>query len=163
MIEVHPNLFVGAEQDAETVLGRDGWFVVHAAKEPYHRRALGYSGRAAPKDHPEYLVARRPGRLILNLVDVDDVAYVSVQIVDAALDAIAAHIEQDKVLVHCNQGQSRGPTLALLYLARAGVLAGDPADAVEAFRRLYPAYQPARGMADFVHQNWNRYAVAARP
>jgi hypothetical protein len=47
----------------------DQWFVVHACKEPYHRKELGYTGRAAPKEHPEYLICRRPGRLILNLID----------------------------------------------------------------------------------------------
>ena len=38
----------------------------------YHRQALGYRSRGAPKDHPEYLVARRGNRLILNIVDAND-------------------------------------------------------------------------------------------
>ena len=68
MIEVHRNLFVGGEADEQQVRGHHGWFFIHACKEPYHRQALGYAGRAASKDHPEYLIARRDGRLILNLV-----------------------------------------------------------------------------------------------
>jgi len=70
MIEVYLNLFVGDQSDYEiNVATQEGWAVVHACKEPYHRQALGYRVRGAPKDHPEYLVARRGNRLILNIVE----------------------------------------------------------------------------------------------
>ncbi len=53
MIEIHPNLYVGHQGDYEyLVQGQDGWAVVHACKEPYHRNLLGYTTRGAPKDHP---------------------------------------------------------------------------------------------------------------
>lgn len=159
MLEVASGFFVGDEADERRVRGEPGWFFIHACKEPYHRQALGYSGRAASKDHPEYLIARRDGRLILNLVDVADVNYVAAEIVDAALEAIREHLDHGKVLIHCNQGQSRSPSIALLYLSRytdrfAGM---DVDDAVAAFRELYPPYAPARGMADYVRLNWARY------
>lgn len=102
MIEVHKNLFVGGEGDEQQVRSLAGWFVIHACKEPYHRQALGYSGRAANKDHPEYLIAHRPGRLILNLVDVADVNFIGAALVDAALAAIHENLPSQKVLVHCN-------------------------------------------------------------
>lgn len=159
MLEVASGFFVGDEADERLVCGEPGWFCIHACKEPYHRQALGYSGRAASKDHPEYLIARRDGRLILNLVDVPDVNYVAAEIVDAALEAIREHLDHGKVLIHCNQGRSRSPSIALLYLSRytdrfAGM---DVDDAVAAFRELYPPYAPARGMADYVRLNWARY------
>jgi hypothetical protein len=162
MIEVHPRLFVGDERDEQRIRGLPGWFVVHACKEPYHRQALGYSGRAALKHHPEYLIARRPGRLILNLVDVADVNYVPPQIVDAALDAIRDNISTSQVLVHCNQGQSRSPTLAFLYLARdVGAFRNlSVEDAAAAFTQVYPAYAPAPGMAGYVRLNWSRYQAS---
>ncbi|MBA2116847.1 hypothetical protein HOV93_40400 [Planctomycetes bacterium FF15] len=70
MIQIHQFLHVGSEHDYEKVVRhRPDWRVVHACKDPYHRQALGYSGRDAPKSHPEYLIARREHRLILNLVD----------------------------------------------------------------------------------------------
>ncbi len=41
MIEVHPRLFIGTELDYESqVRLREGWWVVHACKEPYHRQLL---------------------------------------------------------------------------------------------------------------------------
>lgn len=159
MIEVFPNLHVGSELDEQQVRGVPGWFVIHACKEPYHRQALGYSGRAAAKDHPEYLIARRPGRLILNLVDVDNVDYIGSELVDAALAAIHEKIGSENVLVHCNQGASRSPTIALLYLAKhTDKFSGLTIDAaLSAFRALYPHYNPARGMAEYARINWSRY------
>jgi hypothetical protein len=70
------NPFVGDQSDFESIMPQlDGWAVVHPFKEPYHRQALGYTGRAAARNHPEYLVARRGLRLILNMVDVDNPAF----------------------------------------------------------------------------------------
>jgi hypothetical protein len=160
MIEVHHNLFVGSEVDEVSIRGQTGWFVVHACKDPYHRRALGYTGRGAPKDHPEYLVARRPGRLILNLVDADDVNYIPVQIIDAALDDIHQNIASSKILVHCNQGMSRSPAIAFLYLLKFTDVfrRQDHEEDLRVFLKIYPPYAPARGMADYVRLNWAKYA-----
>lgn len=159
MIEVHQGLFVGDEADERRLRGELGWFFIHACKEPYHRQALGYTGRAAAKDHPEYLIARRDGRLILNLVDVADVNYVAAEIIDAALDAIHVNLGSATVLLHCNQGHSRSPSIALLYLSRhtKRFVGMSLDDAVAAFRALYPPYAPARGMADYVRLNWDSY------
>jgi len=116
VIEVYPNLFVGSAADYDREVRRQaGWCVVRACKEPYHRQALGYSGRAAPSSHPEYLVARRGDRLVLNFVDAPDPRYVPRKLVDAALEFVHECLaEGSRVLVHCNQGESRAPTLALL-------------------------------------------------
>jgi len=63
MTEIHPNLFIGNENDYEfKVKNREGWNIIHACKEPCHRQTLGYSGRGAPKGHPEYLMAKRENR-----------------------------------------------------------------------------------------------------
>lgn len=159
MIEVFSNLFVGNEADASNVLHTPGWYIVHACKEPFHRQALGYKGRGAPKEHPEYLIAERDGRLILNLVDAPDSAYIPKEIMDAAVDAIHKNISKKKVLVHCNQGMSRSPTIALLYLAKyTNIFSSDDfAIALARFKKLYPAYAPANGVAMFAQENWNLY------
>lgn len=162
MLEVHPGLFVGDEADERRIRGEPDWFFVHACKEPYHRQALGYTGRAASKDHLEYLIARRDGHLILNLVDVADVNYIAAEIIDAALETIHAQLNSSKVLLHCNQGQSRSPSIALLYLSRhTSIFSGMAIDeAIAAFRIIYPPYLPAQGMADYVRLNWAKYQSA---
>lgn len=161
MIEVHEKLYVGAESDEHQIRGQPGWFVIHACKEPYHRQALNYTGRAASKDHPEYLLARRDGRLILNLVDVDDVNFIRTEIIDAALNAIHDNIKESKVLVHCNQGQSRSPTIALLYMRKyTKIFRGlELSESLLAFRKIYPLYNPARGMAEYARLNWQLYST----
>lgn len=163
MIEIIPNLFVGSKADEQRIRGQAGWFFIHACKEPYHRQALGYTGRAAAKTHLEYLIARRNARLILNLVDVDDPSYIAPEIVDAALDAIRDNIPHTKILLHCNQGQSRSPSIALLYLVKHTDLLPQSAvnAALEAFRAIYPPFAPAGGMAGYIQANWQRYAKGA--
>jgi hypothetical protein len=161
MIEIHPNLFVGTEYDEEAVRGRADWYVISAAKFPYHKDALGYSGREAPKDHPEYAFARRSGALILNLVDADDAQFIGAQTIDAAVNAIHENVRSSKVLVHCNQGASRSPSIAFLYLLKlTDVFRREnfEEDLAE-FVRLYPPYEPGRGMADFVRDNWLNYSA----
>ena len=162
MIEIYPNLFVGNQDDYELNVSRqDGWAVVHACKEPYHRTAIGYRGRGAPKDHPEYLVARRGDRLILNLVDADNPAYIPQEIIDAALAFVSEKLaEKLKVLVHCNQGMSRSPSIGLLYLVQhTDKLPKDSFEEAEhVFRELYPLYNPAVGVRGFMLENWNLYS-----
>ena len=161
MIEIHPLLHVGSEYYYETIVRhRPDWRVVHACKEPYHRHALGYTGRAAPKNHPEYLIARRGHRLILNLVDAPDPAYIPKEIIDVAVEFIHQSLDDGaNVLVHCNEGMSRAPTIALLYLLRhTDRLQTNGVDAaVQSFRAIYPSYAPAAGVAGFARINFAHY------
>lgn len=163
MKEVYPKFFVGNASDYESeVANSQDWSIVHACKEPYHRQLLGYTGKGAPKDHPEYLMAERHNRLYLNLVDTHDPAYVAKPIIDGALKFIDKWLAVgSRVLVHCNQGESRGPSLGLLYLvARTDALPRSTLEAAEAkFRQLYPSYLPKEGMRGFLRLHWNEYAA----
>ena len=163
MIEIHPNLFIGNEDDYEhKVRHEPGWCVVHACKEPYHRQALGYRQKAAPKNHPEYLIARRGNRLILNLVDAPDPAYIPKEIIDAALEFVSTSLGTgNKVLVHCNEGCSRSAGIGLLYLAKYTdkLSKEDFLVAETAFRSIYPPYNPKSGMRGFMKGNWKDYAT----
>lgn len=160
MIEVINNLYVGNQIDYESnVKLQNNWAVVHACKEPYHRQALGYTGRAASKEHPEYLIAFRGDRLILNLVDVENVDWISAKIIDEAITFIDKKIsEGKKVLIHCNQGTSRSAGIALLYLATRGIYTEKNfISAEQEFKKVYPPYNPAKGMRDYMIINWKKY------
>jgi hypothetical protein len=160
MIEIIPNLLVGSEADEQRLRGQAGWFFIHACKEPYHRQALGYlPGKSAPKG-PEYFCARRDGRLILNLIDAPSANFIPTEIIDTAVETIHENIAKCKILLHCNQGQSRSPSIALLYLAKHSDILprGDMTAAIASFKTIYPYYAPARGMADYIRINWSRYA-----
>jgi len=162
MIEIHPNLYVG-NQDAfdYQVKGQDGWAVVHACKEPYHRQLLGYSKRGAPKDHPDYFFAERGNRLYLNLVDAPDPAFIRQEIIDKALAFIHEKLAEGlKVLVHCNQGESRSPGIGFLYLlCHTDALPRTSLDdALARFRQIYPTFHPGRGISGFIAMHWAEYA-----
>ena len=160
MIEVADNLFIGDQNDYETnVKGKDGWVVVHACKEPYHREALGYKGRGAPKDHPEYLHAMRDNRLILNLVDADNPDFIHGEVIFTALDFISEGLlSGKKVLIHCNQGRSRSAGIGLLFMAVYDLIPNQTLeDAEAAFISMYPLYQPGKGIREFLGNNWLSY------
>ena len=160
MKAIIPSLYIGSEIDYEKIVKYEqGWFTIHACKEPYHRRALGYTGRAASKEHPEYLFAYRDSCLILNLVDVDNPEYIRKEIIDEAIKTIDFNLKNGhKVLVHCNQGQSRSGVIGLLYLHAVGVITTDCFEEAEnQYLELYPWYEPANGMRMFAKNYWNNY------
>lgn len=165
MIEVSPRLYVGSAEDYESeVAGKPGWFVVQACKDPYHRQALGYTGRGAPTDHAEYLLARRGNRLILNMVDADKPEFFRDEMIDPALAFVWHNIRQGhKVLIHCNQGLSRAPGLALLHLRLSGAALPAGFDEAEvAFKeRIYPPYEPKEGIRGYVRMRWGRAEAKA--
>jgi hypothetical protein len=133
---------------------------VLAAKHPFHRDLLGYKGLAAPKDHPEYLWARRGKRLYLNLIDSPEPKYVNPAMIDFTLRFIAERLaaltpeSPEQVLIHCNQGRSRAPTIAMLHLAPQ--LPENFEEAEAAFREIYPDYEPSEGMRGFARIHWRR-------
>lgn len=163
MKEIIPGLYVGNGADFDTVENNNSWAVISAAKEPWHRQALGYTGRGAPKDDPEYLAAYRPRHLILNLVDPNDAKWIPREVIDAALDEIDTRLEDGmNVLVHCNQGESRAPSIALLYLLGEGRPEFDGCEngdeVMDVFRtEFYPDYNPSEGFTQFIRENWQSY------
>jgi len=163
MIDIYPNLYVGHQGDYEyQVKGQDGWAVVHACKEPYHRQLLGYTTRGAPKDHPEYRSAERGNRLYLNLVDANDPAYIPKEVIEKAIAFIHEKLsEGSKVLVHCNQGESRSPGIGFLYLLRETDVLPQTSldDALAKFRQIYSAFYPSGGISGFIAAHWEEYAT----
>lgn len=148
MISIFPGVFVGTIDDAYAW----GGLAVLAAKEPCHRRALGYTTKAAPKDSPEYLVARRGNKLILNAVDNIAVQWIDKGMIETALEFISP---SDNTLIACNQGQSRSPAIALMWMLKYGhIKAIDLADAEAQFKKIYPLYNPTQGYRDFINQNY---------
>jgi len=150
MIEVKHNLFVGNTNDC---IGLTDFAIVHACKEPYHRRFVGYKGRPLDKNHKEYLYALRGNELALNIIDADSKKYFAEEMINEALVFIKFYLDHDKkVLVHCNVGGSRSPSLAMLYMRDE--LPEDFEEAEEAFRLIYTAYKPKNGIRGYVKEHW---------
>ncbi len=155
MLEVYKNLFVGTEDNCSFSPPIDS-AIIHACKNPCHAKALGYKG-SLPKTHPHYLIFENGRNLFLNMVDMElELSPIFTNpIMISAITFIEKHIKDKKILLHCNQGISRAPSIALLYLARIGVITNSNfQNAAIAFREKFPSYKPGKGMMLYMNRNW---------
>jgi hypothetical protein len=153
MLEVYHNLFIGTGRDC-FFTQKDDWAVIHACKSPCHQRVLGYN-RSLPSDHPNYLTFEHGNHLFLNMIDSDEPLFMP-PLFMASLVFIEKHISNRRVMIHCNEGLSRAPSLALLYLAkRAKVIdGGSYGAAAKDFIKLFRFYRPGRGIALYLELHW---------
>jgi predicted protein tyrosine phosphatase len=153
MIEVYPNLFVGNDNDC-FYHEKEHWAVIHACKSPCHQKILSYKG-SLPQNHPNYLIYETTSHLFLNIIDPPNPLF-KAQLFTRSLDFISNRIPERKVLVHCNNGLSRAPSIALLFLAKRTKKINNESykQAVTDFKKLCPYYQPGTGIALYLFQNW---------
>jgi len=159
MQEIYERVWVG---NGDSCRAGDGdWSVVHACKNPCHVRAVGYQG-SLPSSHPNYLVLARGQNLYLNLIDPPKPLFMA-----ASFGTFLAFADQEwlagrKLLVHCNQGESRAPSLALLFLAkrRSALDNGSYTTARAQFEKLYPLYKPGLGIQAYFNRKWGELGVS---
>lgn len=154
MKEVYKNLFVGDMNDCNNLDVIDSSVIVHACKT-CHREGVGYEVNLK-SDHPNYLIKEQEFDLYLNMVDMERelMAKFTNPIMKAAFIFIDKHLKADrKVLVHCDKGGSRGPSVAMLYLACRNKQTSY-LTTVEYFKELYPEYNPGTGIELYMKKNF---------
>jgi len=153
MQQVYDRLFVGDLSDCSTT--RVGWAVIHACKSPCHQFAVGYRG-SLTADHPNYLVLERGDDLFLNMIDPPFPLFKMESFTEFLRFAHERWKRQITLLIHCNQGESRAPALALLLMSkRLGVLSPvSYNEAAQEFSDMYPAYRPGHGIRTFLMEHW---------
>ena len=155
MIQVYKNLYVGDMRDC-MAYRRDKIAIIHACKT-CHRRTLGYSGCLC-SEHPDYLIYNKGDDLYLNLVDMPcefNPTYTN-PIFDAATKFIHERIGAAPILIHCDCGLSRSPSIAMVYLAQIGGVSSDSLQKAWAdFAKLYPRYNPGHGIRMYMENNWD--------
>lgn len=153
MKTVHERVLVA--NDVACRYGNDEVAVVHACKSPCHQRAVGYTG-SLPKDHPSYLWLRQETNLYLNIID-PAVPLFPNELFAAFLPFAREMWDSGKqLLIHCNQGESRAPSLALIFLAKhlQAVSNESYAMARTDFNQVFPHYMPGRGIETYLTNNW---------
>lgn len=149
-------LWVGG-REASSLRDDPDWAVVNATKS-VHSEILGWVGKPSGDD-PYYLMYESGQLLSFNWVDggAHTFEWSGVPAFVRALDFIDKWYESKDILINCDQGQSRSPTVALLYLAKRMHLIPDEsfAEARKAFQIIYPFYAP-NGIADYVSNNWSQ-------
>jgi len=149
------NLWIG-DRSSSSVRIDPGWAVVNTAKS-VHIEIMGW-GQKPPRDHPNYIILEDGQLLSFNWVDgpANMYKWSGPDAFIQALDFIDMWLPTKSVLINCDLGQSRSPTVALLYLAkRARTIDGTSfAHARQDFVKLYPRYAPS-GIAEYVDAHWD--------
>ena len=161
MTEVQNGLHVGKETDCRA--GDHEWAVVHACKSPCHQRAVGYRGSLS-RHHPHYLALEQGPDLYLNLIDPPTPLFMAPSF-NSFLAFSRVQLEDGrKILIHCNQGESRAPSLALLLLAKlVGSISNESYGAARAeFEALFNGYNPGMGIQKYLADHWSEFDDSRR-
>jgi hypothetical protein len=154
MKTIFERLYVGDETSCRS--GTADTAVVHACKSPCHQRAVGYTGSLA-SSHPNYLILRTGNDLFLNLIDPPVPLFKLLSFTAFMEFAKEKYSAGASLLIHCNQGGSRSPSLALLFLAKhLKAISQESFPVARAdFLGLYPSYRPGAGISRFLQDNWH--------
>ena len=156
MKKICENLFIGSLDDC--VEGDSNLSVVHACKTPCHQNKIGYTGNL-PKNHGHYLYFRDEYNLYLNIID-PPIPLFQKKTFDIFFEFMAMKASfGDNVLIHCNQGKSRAPSLGLLFMARVfwdSLRGNSYAESRKDFEKIYPEYNPGKGIETYLTENWEK-------
>lgn len=153
MIPIYERIKIGTEESC--CPGSPRLAVVHACKSPCHQRAVGYGGNL-PSTHPNYLALELAHDLYLNIID-PTIPLFKLETFTRFLRFATLQYESGaELLIHCNQGESRAPSLALLFLAKRlnAIPNRSFSDAKPAFSALYPNFRPGLGIERFLSEQW---------
>lgn len=155
MDTVHERVVVANETACRE--GDDEVAVVHACKSPCHQSAVGYR-KSLPKEHPNYLWLKQGSNLYLNIIDPPIPLFPDELFATFLSFARETRDSGKALLIHCNQGESRAPTLALVFLAKHlhAISNQSYSAARQDFAQRFPRYLPGRGIQTYMHENWSK-------
>jgi hypothetical protein len=153
-------LYVGSDQACHD--GTAERAVVHACKRPCYREAMGRAG-TLPHDHPDRHFIEEEYDLYLNILDRMQPRF-SMEVFEAFFAFATTHWRDGRdLLVHCNAGRSRSPSLALLFLAgvTGDLRRGDFVDAAKDYAAVDPDGRPGPGLRRYLREHWEELMAAA--
>lgn len=143
VIEISDNIFIGNSLDYELNKQKlKDYNVICCAKHPYFKLT----------DNNDFYYDKNV--LYLNLVDADKLEYINDKAIQEAINFYRNNKDKP-FFIFCNQGYSRSPTLALLFLIidrdkRINISSLDYV--MYSFKQIYPQYNPNKGMKEYL---WN--------
>ena len=154
--QVHDQILIGEDTDCPPGLNIAGTkATLHCCKFPCWSCIVG--AKQLPKEHPQYLMCIYPFDLFLNIID-PPVPLFKHETFVAAREFARRHLMRgNKLFIHCNRGESRAPSIAMLIMAKdLDVIGNESYDvAKEEFERIYPAFKPGKGIETFMRENWS--------
>ena len=158
MEQIIKNVYVGADRDYDHVKDREDFSILRCCKygPGGHKDLLKYTTRSAPEGPNRYWV--KQGRVMaLNLLDLDDPNKIPPEMIKAGLDFAKEELTKgQKVLIACNEGHSRGPSCALMFLRSIGDMTHPFMQSEKVFKTLYPKYEPEMGIRQYARDHWNK-------
>lgn len=154
MIEINNNIYIG--DDSDCLNNNADIAIIHACKT-CHQKGVEYRGNL-PSAHPNYLILETNDNLYLNMVDMERefLPKFTHPIMKSSLVFIKKYFSEKPILIHCNQGFSRSPSIGLVYLARENEISNTSyIGAKNNFLEKYPQYAPGRGIELYLQNNWN--------
>lgn len=158
MLSVYKDIYVG-DTEGLVFTNQKDWAIIHASQK-YHYNLFGWSlkNNKPNKNHPHYLKYKEKYEISLNLVDgkADLYEWFGIDGFKELLDFIDMNRNlKRKIFIHCDKGESRSPSIALLYMAkRLNVLNKNSyLEACKDFIKIYPKYNPL-GIAEYLYLNW---------
>lgn len=151
---LHEGLFVGNAADTYKFSGsilhaaRDPWFLTAAQVLIKHAMDEIAVKRFFPVDN---VIRMDYNQMALNMVDANDARYFLNEMVNAGLEFISERMaEGDPILVHCNAGLSRSPSLCFLWMFEHGFLDNEYQYAVPQFKGIYKDWCPGNGIWNYL-------------
>lgn len=120
--------------------------IIHACKHPCYEMVVG---KDVDKLSPHFFFVETGNNLYLNIIDPDESLFQR-ETFDVALWFIKKHINERKVIIHCNEGKSRSPSIAMLYLFKDLPYR----EAQNKMIELYPDFEQSLGIDEYLGTYW---------
>lgn len=120
-----------------------------------HQSVVGWTGSGCNKDNPFYLFKRDANAIYLNMIDGEDPNYVNDNMINSTLDFIKQNLENyNEVFIYCSLGESRSPSIALMYLLENNLIDKNQETIDEYKQKYYQNYKPKNGNLLYIKRRW---------
>lgn len=153
MKEVYKNLFIGSKYDCDECIDNSDYVILHVCKT-CHRELLGDIN----SDDINYLIYKDSRNIYLNIIDMsEELSKIYTDyIIKEIIIFINMHIKNKYVLIHCELGVSRSASIALIYLAKEGIINNKSFNkALPEFESIYRNYSPSYEFQSYLSNNWD--------
>ena len=152
------NIYVGVKEEYP-VARQKGMKIVCALNRANgfvtHQSVVGWRGRGCDPSSPYYLYKRDADAIYLNMIDGEDPKYVNDEMINPALDFIHEHISNNNsVFIYCSLGESRSPSIALMYLLEYGLIEKSERTFSLFQKEYYPMFMPKKGNILYIKRRW---------
>ena len=151
------NLFIVNKEDGGEI-NKGDFVIIHACKSYFDQipKSNTYKKNIKIRELNE--------ELFLNWIDLPEASDFDIDTFNLALEWIKENYTSSRqILIHCDWGQSRSPTLTMVFMAKIlKILPDNFYDALKEFKVLYPEYVTPSGISKFVKVNWSKLGLTIK-